>query len=176
MDGYSRMIQCVEEELGAVSILVNNAGIARPQALEEITEKDWDEIINVNLRSVFLVTQAVLPRMRAAKWGRIINLSSAAVQLGGIIGPHYTASKAGVLGLTHSYASLLAGEGITVNAVAPALIETDMIAGNPQARPERIPVGRFGTAEEVAEAVVMLASNGYITGQTINVNGGLYMS
>ena len=172
----SRMVQRVEEELGAVSILVNNAGIARAQSLEEITEKDWDEIIDVNLKSVFLVTQAVLPKMRAAKWGRIINLSSAAVQLGGIIGPHYTASKAGVLGLTHSYASLLAREGITVNAVAPALIETDMIAGNPQARPERIPAGRFGTAEEVAEAVVMLARNGYITGQTINVNGGLYMS
>ena len=172
----SRMVQCVEEELGAVSILVNNAGIARPQSLEEITETDWNQIIDVNLKSVFLVTQAVLPRMRATKWGRIINLSSAAVQLGGIIGPHYTASKAGVLGLTHSYASLLAKEGITVNAVAPALIETDMIAGNPQARPERIPAGRFGTVEEVAEAVVMLARNGYITGQTINVNGGLYMS
>ena len=172
----SRMVQCVEEELGAASILVNNAGIARPQSLEEITEKDWNEIIDVNLKSVFLVTQAVLPKMRAAKWGRIINLSSAAVQLGGIIGPHYTASKAGVLGLTHAYASLMAGEGITVNAIAPALIETEMIAGNPQARPERIPVGRFGTAEEVTEAVVMLVRNGYITGQTINVNGGLYMS
>ena len=172
----SRMVRRVEEELGAVSILVNNAGIARAQSLEEITEKDWDEIIDVNLKSVFLVTQAVLPKMRAAKWGRIINLSSAAVQLGGIIGPHYTASKAGVLGLTHSYASLLAREGITVNAVAPALIETEMIAGNPQARPERIPLGRFGTAEEVTHAVVMLANNGYITGQTINVNGGLYMS
>ena len=172
----SRMVRRVEEELGAVSILVNNAGVARPQSLEEITEKDWDEIIDVNLKSVFLVTQAVLPKMRAAKWGRIINLSSAAVQLGGIIGPHYTASKAGVLGLTHAYASLLAGEGITVNAIAPALIETEMIAGNPQARPEWIPVGRFGTAEEVTEAVVMLVRNGYITGQTINVNGGLYMS
>lgn len=172
----SRMVRYVEKELGAVSLLVNNAGIARSQALEKITEKDWDEIIDVNLKSVFLVTQAVLPRMRAAKWGRIINLSSVAAQLGGIIGPHYTASKAGVLGLTHAYASLLAGEGITVNALAPALIETEMIAGNPQARPERIPVGRFGTAEEVAEAVLMLVRNGYITGQTINVNGGLYMS
>ena len=175
-DEVSRMVRRVEEELGAVSILVNNAGIARPQSLEEITEKDWDEIIDVNLKSVFLVTQAVLPKMREAKWGRIINLSSAAAQLGGIIGPHYTASKAGVLGLTHSYASLLAREDITVNAVAPALIETDMITGNPQARPERIPAGRFGTAAEVAEVVVMLACNGYVTGQTINVNGGLYMS
>lgn len=172
----SRMAKSIEGELGAVTVLVNNAGIAHPQSLEEITEEDWDKIMDVNLKSVFLVTQAVLPGMRAVGWGRIINMSSAAAQLGGIIGPHYTASKAGILGLTHSYAALLAREGITVNAIAPALIETEMIAGNPQARPERIPVGRFGTAEEVAEAVVMLAHNGYITGQTINVNGGLYMS
>ncbi|HVO85211.1 MAG TPA: SDR family NAD(P)-dependent oxidoreductase [Syntrophobacteria bacterium] len=172
----ARMAAAVEEALGAVAILVNNAGIARPQAVEEITETDWDEIIDVNLKSVFLVTQAVLPNMRAARWGRIINISSAAAHLGGIIGPHYTASKAGILGLTHSYASLLAGEGVTVNAIAPALIETDMIGGNPRARAAPIPVGRFGTTEEVAEVVVMLARNGYITGQTIGVNGGLYMS
>jgi 3-oxoacyl-[acyl-carrier protein] reductase len=171
-----RMVEAVEGTLGAVSILVNNAGIARPQAVNEITEADWDEIIDVNLKSVFLVTQAVLPKMRAAKWGRIINMSSSAAQLGGIIGPHYTASKAGILGLTHSYALLLAAEGITVNAIAPALIDTEIIAGNPQARPERIPVGRFGTTDEVAEVVVMLARNGYITGQTISVNGGVYMS
>ena len=172
----SRMVKAVERELGAITILVNNAGIARPRTLEEITEEDWDRIIDVNLKSVFLVTQAVLPGMRSGKWGRIINMSSAASQLGGIIGPHYTASKAGILGLTHSYASLLTAEGITVNAIAPALIATEMIAGNPQARPERIPVGRFGTPEEVAEVAVMLTRNGYITGQTINVNGGLYMS
>jgi 3-oxoacyl-[acyl-carrier protein] reductase len=172
----ARMVEAVEGALGAVAILVNNAGIARPQAVEEITEADWEEIVAVNLKSVFLVTQAVLRNMRAAKWGRIINMSSAAAQLGGIVGPHYTAAKAGVLGLTHSYALLLAGEGITVNAIAPALIETDMIAGNPRAQPERIPVGRFGTTEEVAAVVVMLARNGYITGQTISVNGGAYMT
>lgn len=172
----ARMVAAIGDELGAVTILVNNAGIAHPQDLEEISEADWDETIDVNLKSVFLVTQAVLPNMRAVKWGRIINMSSASTQLGGIIGPHYTASKAGILGLTHAYASLLAGEGITVNAISPALIETEMIADNPRARPERIPVGRFGRVEEVAEAVVMLARNEYITGQTINVNGGAYMS
>ena len=106
----------------------------------------------------------------------IINISSVAVQLGGIMGPHYTASKAGILGLTRAYASFLAKEGITVNAIAPALIATEMIAGHPQAQPERIPVGRFGTPEEVAEVAVMLARNGYITGQVIHVNGGVYMS
>ncbi len=175
-DDVARMVKTVEETLGAVTILINNAGIARSRDLKEITEADWDETIDVNLKSVFLVTQAVLPAMRVAKWGRIVNMSSAAAQLGGIIGPHYTASKAGILGLTHAYASLLAAEGITVNAIAPALIETDMIAGNPKARPERIPVGRFGTAEEVAQVVLMLVRNGYITGQTISVNGGAYMS
>jgi len=170
------LIRTIETELGPVTILVNNAAIARPQPIEEITEQDWDELITVNLKSVFLVTQAVLPKMRAQRWGRIINLSSAAAQLGGVVGPHYAASKAGITGLTHSYASLLAKEGVTVNAIAPALIVTDMLTSNPKARPERIPVGRFGAVEEVAEVAVMLARNGYITGQTINVNGGWYMS
>ena len=170
------MVEAVESALGAVAILVNNAGIARARAWQEITEADWDETMAVNLKSVFLVTQAVLPNMRAAKWGRIINISSTAAQVGGVIGPHYTASKAGILGLTHSYASLLTKDGITVNAIAPALIETEMIASNPNIRPELIPIGRFGTSEEVAEIAVMLARNAYITGQTMNVNGGLYMS
>ncbi len=167
--------ECVER-LGPVDILVNNAGIARFQPIEEIAERDWDEIIAVNLKSCFLVTQAVLPGMRARKWGRIINLSSVAAQVGGIVGPHYAASKAGMHGLTHYYARHLAKEGITVNAIAPALIETDMVAGNPNARADNIPIGRFGTPREVAEAAVMLARNGYITGQTINVNGGWFMS
>ena len=172
----AEMIQQVEEQLGPVAVLVNNAGITHPQPIHEITERDWDEVLAVNLKSVFLVTQAVLPGMRAAKWGRIINLSSVAAQTGGVIGPHYAASKAGIIGLTHSYAALLAKEGITVNAIAPALIETDMIRDNPRATPALIPVGRFGTVDEVADVVVTLATNGYITGQTINVNGGWYMN
>ena len=171
-----RMVRQVESQLGPVAVLVNNAGITRPQPIHEITEQDWDDVLAVNLKSVFLVMQAVLPGMRAAKWGRIINLSSVAAQTGGVIGPHYAASKAGIIGLTHSYAALLAKEGITVNAIAPALIETDMIRDNPRATPALIPVGRFGTVDEVADVVVMLASNGYITGQTINVNGGWYMN
>jgi 3-oxoacyl-[acyl-carrier protein] reductase len=172
----NRMVRQVESQLGPVAVLVNNAGITRPQPIDKITEKDWDEVLAVNLKSVFLVTQAVLPAMRAAKRGRIINLSSVAAQTGGVIGPHYAASKAGIIGLTHSYAALLAKEGITVNAIAPALIETDMIRDNPRATPALIPVGRFGAVDEVADVVVMLATNGYITGQTINVNGGWYMS
>jgi 3-oxoacyl-[acyl-carrier protein] reductase len=172
----NRMISQVQGELGAVNILVNNAGIARRQKIEEIRESDWDEIIAVNLKSAFLVTQAVLPSMRAAHWGRIINISSVAAQLGGLVGPHYAASKAGMHGLTHSYATLLIKEGITVNVIAPALIATEMVTSNPNAKPDIIPMGRFGTSDEVADVVVMLATNGYITGQTFNVNGGWYMS
>jgi 3-oxoacyl-[acyl-carrier protein] reductase len=172
----ARLIETVENGLGRIDILVNNAGISRPQPLSEITEQDWDDILTVNLKSMFLVTQAVLPGMRQRKWGRIINLSSVAAQLGGVIGPHYAASKAGAIGLTHSYAALLAKEGITANAIAPALIETEMITSNPKARPDLVPMGRFGKVEEVADAVVMLACNGYITGQTISVNGGWYMT
>ncbi|MGD0840549.1 MAG: 3-oxoacyl-ACP reductase family protein [Candidatus Acidiferrales bacterium] len=171
-----RLVKTAKERLGAIDILVNNAGISRPQPIEEITERDWDEVIAANLKSCFLVTQAVLPQMRARKWGCIINLSSVAAQLGGVVGPHYAASKAGIHGLTHFYAQKLAKEGITVNAIAPALIETEMVTGNPNARPDRIPIGRFGLPREVAEVAVMLAKNAYITGQTINVNGGWYMS
>ena len=170
------LVATVENALGPVSILVNNAAIAHAQPIEELTQESWALVIANNLTSAFLVTQAVLPDMRKKKWGRIINVSSAAAQLGGVIGPHFAASKAGMLGLTHSYASLLAHEGITVNAIAPALIETDMIAGNSRARPDVIPVGRLGDVDEVADVAVLLASNGYITGQTVNVNGGWYMS
>jgi 3-oxoacyl-[acyl-carrier protein] reductase len=171
-----RMVQQVEEQLGPIAVLVNNAGIARLQPFDQITEQVWDEVLAVNLKSVFLVTQAVLPNMRAAGWGRIINLSSLAAQNGGVSAPHYAASKAGIHGLTHSYAAMLAREGITVNVIAPALIDTEMMRDNPRARPDLIPVGRFGTVDEVADVVALLATNGYITGQTINVNGGSYMS
>jgi 3-oxoacyl-[acyl-carrier protein] reductase len=175
-DAVQAMAVTVARELGPVDILVNNAGIARVQPPEAITEQDWDEVLTVNLKSCFLVTQAVLPAMRARRWGRLIFVSSVAAQLGGIVGPHYAASKAGMLGLMRSYANLLAKEGVTSNAIAPALIETDMVRGNRNARPTLIPVGRFGDVEETAEAAVLLAGNGYITGQTINVNGGMYMS
>jgi 3-oxoacyl-[acyl-carrier protein] reductase len=171
----ARMKNITMSKLGVVQILINNAGIARPQSIQEISEKDWDEIIETNLKSAFLVTQAVLPEMRGQGWGRIVNVSSVAAQIGGVVGPHYAASKAGLIGLTHSYASLLSKEGITINTIAPALIATEMVTRNPNARPDLIPVGRFGTVEEVADLVVMLARNGYITGQTININGGWYM-
>jgi len=171
-----RMSAEVEAALGGVDILVNNAGIARPRKLQEITEAEWDEVLTVNLKSVFLVTQAVIASMRQRKWGRIINLSSVAAQTGGAVGAHYAASKAGIIGLTHSCASSFVRDGITVNAIAPALIETDMVTSNPNARPDLIPMGHFGSVDDIASVAVMLAMNGYITGQTISVNGGWYMS
>jgi len=174
-DAVNRLVETVEQELGPIEILVNNAGVARRIPIDQITEADWDLMIDTNLKSVFLVTQRVLPVMRARHWGRIINLGSIAAQSGGVIGPAYAASKAGIHGLTHSYAALLAKEGITVNAIAPALVVTDMITSNSGVRPDLIPVGRLGDVAEVADVAVMLAGNGYMTGQTVNVNGGWYM-
>jgi 3-oxoacyl-[acyl-carrier protein] reductase len=172
----ARMHAAIEPNLGPVDILVNNAGIVSNTPLADLTEADWDEMLAVNLKSAFLVTQQVLAGMRSRTWGRIIFISSVAAQTGGITGPHYAASKAGLLGLTHSYARHLFKEGVTVNAISPALIETDMVTGNLKASPATIPIGRFGAPDEVAAVAVLLAKNGYITGQTINVNGGWYMS
>ena len=169
------MVKLIAQELGTVEILVNNAGIVRRYPWDRIPEEGWDEILSVNLKSAYLVTQAVLPGMRARRWGRIVNISSGAAATGGVVGPYYAASKAGLLGLTHGYASFTVKEGITVNAVAPSLIQTDMLLDLP-ATPSAVPVGRFGTPEEIADVVVMLARNGYITGQTIYVNGGRHMT
>jgi len=171
-----RLFSEVEKNLGTVDILLNNAGIASALSPSQITEADWHETIRVNLTSVFLVTQRALPAMRAKRWGRIINLSSVAAQYGGIVGPHYSASKAGIIGLTRSYAFFLAKEGITVNAIAPALIETDMIANLPALTPDRLPVGSFGSVDEVARIAVLLAQSTFLTGQTINPNGGVYFA
>jgi len=167
------MVATVERDLGPVDILVNNAGIARFQSVEATTEADWDEVLTANLKSVFLVTQAVLPGMRRRRWGRIINISSGAAKTGGGVGLHYTASKAGIEGLTRAYASRLVKEGITVTAVAPSLIATDMIPDE-ESRRKLIPLGRLGRADEVAEAVIFLAGNEYATGQVIALNGGMY--
>jgi 3-oxoacyl-[acyl-carrier protein] reductase len=174
--GVGTVARATAEVLGPASILVNNAGVAVPRDLEDLTEDDWDFVLATNLKSAFLMTQAVLPPMREQRWGRIVNIASVAAQLGGVIGPHDAASKAGLLGLTHGYAGLLAREGITVNAICPALIETEMVTANPRANPDLLPVGRFGVPDEVAEVAVMLARNGFMTGQTVSVNGGWYMT
>jgi 3-oxoacyl-[acyl-carrier protein] reductase len=171
-----RLMAAIEAAFGRVDILVNNAGVNPSKPLAELNLLDWQTAITQNLTSAFLVSQAVIPGMRKRQWGRIIMLSSIAAQTGGVVGPHYAASKAGLIGLAHSYASLLAKEGITSNAIAPALIDTDMIRGNDKIKPSLLPVNRFGTADEVAQAIVFLAQNAYITGQTLSINGGWYMT
>src|SRR5439155_379507 len=153
-DAVAKMVDQVTSGLGPVDILVNNAGIAITRGVDDLTEEDFDKTIAVNLKSVFLITQAVLPGMRAKKWGRIVNISSGAARGAGAIGPHYNASKAGLEGLTRGYAARLVKEGITVNAVAPSLIETDMMQGQQQLV-SRIPLGRFGTADEVASQLIV---------------------
>ena len=168
------MVRDIEERLGPIDILINNAGIAAIRTIDEITEEEFDRSIAVNLKSVFLCTQAVLPRMRARRWGRIINLSSIGARIGaGSVSVAYGASKAGVEGLTRAYAVRLAQEGVTVNAIAPGLIDTEM--GKPlldAGVATRIPVGRAGTGDEIAQAVLLLVRNDFMTGQTVAVNGG----
>ena len=167
------MVREVEGRFGAIDILVNNAGMAEQRGLDDLTEEDFDRTVAVNLKSVFLCTQAVLPGMRARHWGRIVNISSIAARGAGGVSVVYNASKAGLEGLTRGYAARLAPEGVTVNAIAPGLIDTEM--GKPLIEAgvgARIPVGRIGRGEDIAEAVVMIVGNGFMTGQTVAVNGG----
>ncbi len=168
------MVRQVEAEFGPSDVLVNNAGIGLARGLDDLSEADFDRTIAVNLKSAFLCTQAVLPGMRARRWGRIVNITSGAARGSGIVGVHYNASKAGMEGLTRGYSTRVAKEGITVNAVAPSLIETDMVGDNRQERAARVPLGRLGTPEEVAQATLMVIGNAYMTGQTIQVNGGMH--
>jgi 3-oxoacyl-[acyl-carrier protein] reductase len=172
------MVHDVEERLGPIDILVNNAGMASSRGLDDITEEDFDRTIVINLKSVFLCTQAILPGMRARRWGRIVNVSSIGARIGaGSVSVAYGAAKAGVEGLTRAYALRLAISGVTVNAVAPGLVDTDM--GKPLIEAgvaTRVPVGRPGTADEIAQAVIFLVGNSYVTGQTIAVNGGALFS
>jgi 3-oxoacyl-[acyl-carrier protein] reductase len=168
------MVESIARELGPPDVLINNAGIALRRGLDDLTEAEFDRTIAVNLKSAFLCTQAVLPGMRARRWGRIVNISSGAARGAGMIGVHYNASKAGMEGLTRGYAARLVKDGITVNAVAPSLIATDMMAD--EAGAARVPLGRLGTPEEVAQAVLAVIGNDYMTGQTVPVNGGLHFN
>jgi 3-oxoacyl-[acyl-carrier protein] reductase len=168
----AKMMERVVSDLGPIDILVNNAGMAIVRGVDDLTESEFDQTIAVNLKSAFLCTQAVLPAMRARKWGRIVNISSGAARGAGAIGVHYNASKAGMEGLTRGYAARVVKDGITVNAVAPSLIETDMMRGRTDLA-RNIPLGRMGQADEVAQAVAMVIGNSYMTGQTIVLNGGL---
>jgi 3-oxoacyl-[acyl-carrier protein] reductase len=169
------LVNKAEAQAGPIDILVSNAGMGSHKRLEDITVEEWDQTLQVNLRAAFLLAQRITPRMRERRWGRVIFVSSVAAFTGGIVGPHYAASKAGLLGLMHSVATSLAPHGVTVNAVAPALIaETGMLPGAEQELVPRIPVGRLGKPEDVVEAIMMLVVNSYMTNHTVLVDGGMY--
>jgi 3-oxoacyl-[acyl-carrier protein] reductase len=169
------MVGEVQAGLGPVDVLVNNAGWAYLQEMDAITLEDWNRVIAVNLTSVFLVTRTVLPHLRAQRWGRIVNVSSGAARTGGLMGLHYATAKAGVEGLTRAYAARLVREGVTVNVVAPMLIHTGEKRDN-AARQKIVPLGRQGTPQEVADAIVLCARTEFMTGQTVHMSGGCYFS
>lgn len=171
----------VLEHSGSVDILVNNAAIAQEKPFETITDDDWDRMLAVNLRGPFICAQECLPAMIDQGWGRIINITSIGGQWGGLNQVHYAASKGGLINLTRSLAKLYSVKGITTNAVAIGLVQTDMSAGELSTsagleKVRAIPRGRIGTVQDIAGTVAFLASDqaDYITGQTINVNGGMY--
>jgi NAD(P)-dependent dehydrogenase (short-subunit alcohol dehydrogenase family) len=175
-----RLVAEVTRQFGAIHILINNAGTLRPTKVVDIPEAEWDFVIDVNLKGTFLCSQAVLPSMIAAKWGRIVNFSSTAGKsVSTIGGAHYTAAKAGILGFTRHLSREVAKDGITVNSVCPGLIDTEMVRATID--PERVkayengfPIPRLGLPEEVAELVAFLCSDraAYITGASLDINGG----
>ena len=176
-----RLIEEATAEFGKIDILVNNAGITRDGLLMRMKEEDWDAVIETNLKGIFLCTKAVIRGMMKQRSGRIINMTSVVGVMGNAGQANYAAAKAGVIGFTKSTAKELASRGITVNAIAPGFIHSDMTSVLPENVKEEmvkaIPIGRMGEAEEVADAVVFLASNSarYITGQVIHVDGGMVM-
>lgn len=175
-EALGQLVDDVERELGPVDVLVPNAGVGRiRQAIEDVADADWDEHLAVNLTAPFLLARRVAPGMRSRGFGRILFVSSVAAFTGGVVGPHYAASKAGLHGITHWLASRLAGEGVTVNAIAPALIErTGMLPGGSSELRARIPVGRLGTPDEVADLAVAIVRNAYLTNQVFTLDGGMY--
>jgi 3-oxoacyl-(acyl-carrier-protein) reductase len=172
-------VTSVVERFGNVDVLVNNAGITRDRSLAKMSEEEWDAVIETNLTSVFHLTARVLPHMVEARYGRIVNISSVVGLHGNFGQANYAAAKAGIVGFTKTAALELASKGVTVNAIAPGFIATQMIAAMPddvRARIlEKIPMGRFGRPEEIAQLVAFLVTKGeYITGQVISIDGGLY--
>lgn len=173
------LVEETKGRFGKIDILVNNAGITRDRTFKKMTEEDWKNVIDVNLTSVYQMTSSVIHEMLEQKWGRIINISSIIGQAGGFGQSNYSAAKAGMIGFTKSLALETARKGITVNAICPGFIETEMVAAMPdnvlQQTIDKIPAGRLGQPKEIAETVLFLTQSDYITGQCINVNGGLYM-
>ena len=175
-----RLMEQVATRLGRVDILVNNAGVNRDKSLRKMQASEWDEVIHTNLNSVYHCTKATLEPMIAAGWGRVVNIASIIGQTGAFGQANYAAAKAGVIAFTKSVAQELAKHGITVNAICPGFVATDMVASMPPAARDavkgRIPLGRFGEADEVARLVRFLCTEGdWITGAQLNINGGQYM-
>ncbi|MBV9803251.1 MAG: SDR family NAD(P)-dependent oxidoreductase [Solirubrobacterales bacterium] len=174
-DAAAELVAEVEPQLGSVDILLAAAGLGRQQTLEEISVEDFDEMLAINLRAPFLLAQQTLPGMQARGFGRIMFVSSVAAFTGGIVGPHYAASKAGLHGLTHFLAGRVAGDGVTVNAIAPALItDTGMLPGEPDELRSRVPVGRLGQPDEVADLAIAMLRNPYLTNQVVSLDGGMH--
>ncbi len=178
-EDVDNMIKLIGEELGTVDVLVNNAGITKDNLLIRMSEEDWDDVITVNLKSAFLTTKAVARSMMKKRYGKIINLSSVVGIMGNAGQANYSASKAGLIGLTKSTAKELAGRGIRVNAIAPGFVSTDMTNALSDEVKETmlkaIPLGYFASTKEISDLVVFLASekSDYITGQVIEIDGGM---
>jgi 3-oxoacyl-[acyl-carrier protein] reductase len=181
-DAVAGFIAKVHERLGRIDVLVNNAGITRDTLIMRMSEDDWDSVVDTNLKSAFLVTKAVMRQMLKQRAGRIVNITSISGVMGNAGQANYSASKAGLMGLTRSTAREVASRNITCNAIAAGVVDTDIWQGVPQAAIdamlERIPAGRKGTPDDIAEAAAFLASDAasYITGQVLNVDGGLVMA
>ena len=179
-DQISKLDETIKKDFGSIDILVNNAGITRDNILLRMKEDEWEDIINTNLTSIYKISKSVLRGMIKKRSGRIISITSVVGAMGNAGQSNYGAAKAGIIGFTKSLAREVGVRGITVNAIAPGFIETDMTDSLPEDQKEalasQIPMGRLGTADEVAQAVLFLAGdNGsYITGQTLHVNGGMY--
>lgn len=180
-DEMGNAVRQVQEAFGPITILVNNAGINRDKSFLKMTKAMWDEVMRVNLDGVFYTTQLVAEEMIGAGWGRIVNISSVVGQTGNFGQTNYAATKGAIISFTESLARELARKGVTVNAVAPGFVETEMVSSMPEAALSQVkaitPMGRLGKPEEIADAVVFLASPraSYVTGQVLGVNGGIYM-
>ncbi len=173
-EGPARLIQAVAAELGPVDVLVVNHGVAEKRSYEKVDAAAFDHTLAVNLRAPFLLARAVLPGMVERGYGRVLFISSVAAFRGGVIGPDYAASKAGLHGLVHFLASRVGRAGVTVNAIAPGFVDTPMLPGDPQELGEGIPVGRVGRPEEVADLALAVLSNGFINSQVLGIDGGIY--
>jgi 3-oxoacyl-[acyl-carrier protein] reductase len=172
--GPERLVSEVEDALGPIEILIANHGLATRAPYEEVDAASFDQTMAVNLRAPFLLARRVLPAMRERGWGRIVFLSSAAAFRGGVVGPHYAASKAGLHGMMHFLASRTAADGVTVNAIAPGFVETPMLPGSASELARSIPVGRVGQPEEVADLTLAVVRNGFITSHVLSVDGGIH--